>query len=530
MAQAAKDNRIIITGDDGADARTELLAGAKASYDAVTVTFGPRGRNVLIEKIFGRPVLTRDGVTVARDVYFKDRAKNMGAQHLLEASETTNRIAGDGTTATVALGYHLMDQGMKAIAGGVHPMVIKEQLLADQQLLLDNLATLGKTIKKGQLRQVASVSSGDPLLGELIAGAIEYVGADGGIIAEKAPVNDVEREYVDGYYLQQGFTALQAGKKELAEPIVIVIEKRITTTSDMAQVLTSASKAKGLTPGESSFKFLLIGNIEDGAYNQVITLINAQQIDAVIIKTPPQFGDMSKQLLEDIALYAGCLPITESVKFGQLHQEGIRKFLGQVDKVVASKEDSTLFVDDPTEAVAERISALKEEIEAETVDARREKLRDRVAKLEGKIALFRIGGITDTAKEEKEYRVEDAIQAARAAQRHGVVPGGGITLLELSKTPGITEMTRNALHAVFGKLLTNAALPEQVKLNEALKAPKGHGFNLRTDGGLVDMVETGVLDPLLVVEQVVTNATAAAANALTAGALITFEDLPAKAE
>lgn len=520
MAQAAKDNRIVITGDDGADARTKLMEGAKASYDGVTVTFGPRGRNVLIEKPFGRPILTRDGVTVARDIYFSDRAKNMGAQYLLEASEITNRVAGDGTTATVALGYHLMREGTLAIASGTHPMEVKEILTKDSYTLLDALKKISKPTKKGQLQQVASVSSGDKLLGELIAGAIEHVGADGGIIAEKAPISDVEREYVDGYYLQQGFTALVGGKKELSEPIVIVSEKRFTTAGDVAEILTSASKAAGLKPGESSFKFLLIGNFEDGAYNQVISLINAQQIDAIIIKTPPQFGDMSKQLLEDIAIYAGCLPITEGMKV----RDFSRSNMGMIDKVVASKEDATLFVATSHELVERRLQELKEQVALETVDALREKLRDRVAKLEGKVALFRIGGATDTAKEEKEFRVEDAIQATRAAAREGVVPGGATTLLELSKCD-ISPMYQRALHNVFKQLLVNAGLKAEVKLDEALAAPKGHGFNLRGDGKLVDMTEVGVLDPTLVVQQVITNATDTAANMLTAGALLIFENL-----
>lgn len=520
MAQPTKDNRVVITDQE---ALAKMLEGALASYEAVTTTFGPRGRNVLLEKPFGRPVLTRDGVTVARDVYFSDRAKNVGAQHLLEASETTNRIAGDGTTATVALGYHLLKQGTLAIATGKHPMEIRDILMNDSYRLLDELDKISSPVKKGQLKQVATVSSGDPLLGELIAGAVEHVGPDGGILAEKAPISEVEREYVDGYYLQQGFTALQGGKKELSEPITLVFEKRITTASDIAGVLSAASKAAGLKPGDSSFKFLLIGNIEDGAYNQVVTLINSGQIDAIIVKTPPQFGSMSKQLLEDVALYAGVIPITETIKFSQLTQEGIRRYMGVVDKVIASREDSTLFVEERNESIQRRVDELLEQIENETVDALREKLRDRVAKLEGKIALFRIGGATDTAKEEKEFRVEDAIQATRAAARFGVVPGGATTLVRLSKLD-ISDWYRNALQNVFKQLLINANLPAEVKLDQILSAEDGWGFNLRGDGSLVDMTAAGVLDPTLVIRQVITNATAVATNAITAGAILIFED------
>lgn len=521
MSQSAKDNKIIV---NESDIREKLLEGARASYETVMTTFGPKGKNVLIEKPFGRPVLTRDGVTVAREVYFSDRAKNQGAQMLCEASETTNRIAGDGTSGTVGLAYHLLNNGVQAIAAGKHPMQIKDMYMADSYKLLDRIEELMKPAKEGQLKQVATVSAGDENLGMMIADAIERVGVDGGIIAEKAPIEDITCEYVDGYYLQNGFQALQAGKKELMEPFVIVAIKRLSSAADAIELLTLAAKAKQVQPGTIP-KFVFIGNVEDGAYNCIVDNINRGTVDAIIIKTPPQFGEMGKQLLEDIAAYAGCNPIIDTTNFKTFDNS----YIGTLNKVVASKTDATLFADNDTERVLVRIAEIQDQIVTESVDAILEKLRDRVAKLQGKIALFRIGAATDTAKEELEYRVEDSIHATRAAAQYGVLPGGGSTWVELSKTEGLSKEYRFALQDVFKQLLRNADLVVDVKFNEAFNAKPGMGFNLRGNDELVDMTKAGVLDPSLVLQQIVKNATEVVANGLTVGTALIYEDTPEKA-
>ncbi len=514
---AKKDNRRVIRG---AEARNELLAGAKFAYDAITATYGPKGTNVMIEKDFGRPLTTRDGVQVARDTYSSNRPQNMGTQRVLEASETTNRIAGDGTTATAAFTYHLMANGAKAIAAGMHPMAVKQQLLDDSYKVLERLEELKQDVKDEQLSQVATVSSGDTLLGKLISEALLRVGADGGIITEKAPVDDIERSYVDGYYLQSGFQALQAGKKELIDPFVLVSTRRLSSGADIADLLTKTLQALGFNPQQDGIpRFLLVGNIEDAAYMNAVNLINQGKIDAVILKTPALFGDMGKQLLEDIAIYAGCKPISDNTRISELNED----FVGSVDKVVASKTEATLFADNETEQVINRVQEIKDQIEAEPVDAISEKLKDRMAKLEGKIALFRIGGATDSVKEEVEFRVEDAIHATRAALTDGVVAGGGITLLELSKCD-ISTTFRDALRDTFKQLLINANLEAEIKLHEALAAPIGHGFNLRKGGDLVDMIEEGVLDPALVEQQIIKNGTASATDMLTTETLIVFTD------
>lgn len=519
MAQTVKDNRIILEEDE---ARAKLLEGTKAIYESVATTFGPRGKNVLLEKPFGRPVATRDGVTVARDTYFSDRAKNMGAQYLNEASETTNQVAGDGTSATVVYGHHLYKNSLQAVAAGMHPMQVRDVLYDDSQVLLARLDKLTKQVKKSQLKEVATVSAGDPLLGQLIAEAIERVGEDGGILTEKSHVADVEREFVDGYYLQNGFTALQAGRKEMTDPFVIVSSKRIASAVDAHELLTNTMRLNDMQPGQIP-KILFVGNFDDAAYNLIVENINAGRVDAVVIKTPPQFGNMATHLLEDIALYAGCRLIGDG--------DSIKNFtkgnIGQVNRVVSTHTECTIFGDNTSEVVQDRVAEIKDNLENEVVDAIAEKLRDRISKLEGKVALFRIGGAIDSEKEEKEFRVEDAIQATRAAYKHGIVAGGGVTWLELSKLDDISDITRKSLQSVFGKLMENAFYDKApIKLQNALEAPTGFGYNLRADDKLVDMIKSGVIDPRLVVEQVIKNATAAIATLITIGRVHIFEDAP----
>lgn len=528
MAQAVRDNRIIISGSE---ATSKLLEGAQALYESVATTFGPRGKNVLLEKPFGRPVATRDGVTVSRDSYFSDRPKNMGAQYLNEASESTNQAAGDGTSATVVLGYHLYKECLQAVAAGQHPMEISKQLYNDSYVLLDKLSKLTKPVKKSQLKEVATVSAGNPLLGQLISEAIERVGEDGGILTERSPIADVEREYVDGYYLQNGFTALQAGKKELADPYVIVSAKRIVSPIDAGEIMTKTAQLteEPLKPGENPqsrasrhFRFLFIGNFEEAAYNLIVENINKGTIDAVIIKTPPQFGAMATHLLEDIAMYAGCRLIGE----GDTVKSFTKGNIGSVSRVVSTHTEATLFADNTSELVVDRVKEIKERIETETSDAIIEKLRDRIAKLEGKVALFKIGGALESEKEEKEFRVEDAIQATRAAYKHGIVAGGGVTWLELSKCD-VSDIYKRALVATFGKLLDNAYGERAVvRLEDAQKAQSGMGYNLRAGDKLVDMVKEGIIDPELVVEEVIKNATSAIATLITIDRLHIFEDAP----
>lgn len=515
MAQTKKDNKIIYYGQDVRDA---LMRGAESAYKAVTTTYGPKGRNVLIEKTYGRPVLTRDGVTVAREVYSSDRAANMAMQLILEASSTTNRIAGDGTTATVALAYHLMAEGFKLVAGGHDPMQLREQINEDATTLLAGLAAYSQPAE-GKLVQVATVSSGDPLLGQLIAEAVERVGENGGIITEKAHVAGVEREYVDGYYLQQGFIAITEGRREMQDALVVVCQRRLSSGVDALEILQRLDVITESSKQHKRLRVAFIGEVEGEAYTTITANVVKGALDAVIVATPAT-GDMGKQYLEDIAIYCGCRPYAEGESLSTFNAGNI----GRADKVICTQSTTSIFSDAGVpEDIATRVEQLKNRLETEESEFLSEKIRDRLAKLEGKIALFRIGGATETEREEKEFRIEDAIQATRAAYSSGVVPGGGTTLLRLGEGD-ITQLFLYALRGTFRRLMENAGLPADVKINEVLGSESPMGINLRKGDELVDLVAEGVLDPTLVIEQVITNAASVAGNALTTDCIIVFED------
>lgn len=506
--------------------RAKLLEGVKEAYAAAAVSYGPKGRNVMLEKGFGRPVYTRDGITILRDTFFSDRPLNMGTQAIIEASETSNMIAGDGSTAAALLACLLFQYAAQAVASGQHPMDVSDTIKQDSYKLLEALEKMVVAVEDDKLKEVAIISSGDELIGQLIAEAILYVGQDGGILTEKAPISEVQREYIDGYYLQSGFTALQSGKKELIDPYVIVSSKRLSSSADAIDILNGIMKANGLQQGQIP-RVLFVGNIEDAAYTTIVNTINAGQIDAVIIKTPPMYGELGKYLLSDIALYANCELISESTNLKDFIITRDNKprsyYIGSVDKVIANKSESTIFASNETEAVQTRIAEIKDQIAGEEVPAVAEKLKDRVAKLEGKIAIFKIGAANDSAKEELEFRIEDAINSTRHAYAEGIVPGGGVTLLELSKLD-VSDITRKALRSTFQQLLINANLPAELKLQEALDAPKGHGYNLKKGDQLVDVMADGVVDPYVVLREVITHAAGMASETIKVGLGSVFEN------
>lgn len=517
MAQTKRDHKLFHYDED---ALTRLLDGVEEIYKSVSVTYGPKGRNFLIEKPYGKFVLTRDGATVAKESYDKARAKNMGMQGVNEASQTTNRVAGDGTTATVVLTRNLIREGAKLIRAGKDPMEVREQINNDAKALLSALEGYVAPIKKGQLEQVATVSSGDPLLGKMVAEAVEKVGENGGIIAEKAHVSGVEREYVDGYYMQSGFTAITEGRKELENCLVVVTSKRLASHVDALEVLNKLAKAH---EGQR-LRVAFVGEIEGDAYKTIVGNVMQGNLDAIIVATPST-GEMGIQYLEDIAIYTGAKLLSE----GDNIQSFDGSYAGKANRVVCTQSTTSIFSDAGIkEDIAGRLDQLKNRLENEESEFLSEKIRDRMAKLEGKIALFRIGGATETEKEEKEFRIEDAIQATRAAYSRGVVPGGGTTLLRLvTASPYATEvsdLTKSAVEATFRKLLDNARLPSEVKLHEILQSKSPMGYNLRKGDKLVDLVKEGVLDPALVIEQIIENSASTAGNLLTVGGMAVFED------
>lgn len=527
MSQPIKDGKLFYFGNQ---AKQYLLEGAETVYQAVSLTYGPKGQNVILEKTYGTPVVTRDGVTVAKESYLEDRPRNLGTQMLIEAAEMTNHYAGDGTTATVILAYNLIQHGQFKSAAGVHTMQICDQLKKDSYVLLNKLKELSKPIKKGQLEQVASVSCGDPALGRLIAEAVEKVGSDGGLVTEKAPVEGVERSYVNGYFLQQGFTALAQGKKDLENPYMVVTSKSITSRMDAINLLNKIGERAHHdqklpvtqngqpVPLQQALQIAFFGEIDGEAYNVLVANINQGIFDGTITKTPP--AGMGEHYMEDLAIYCG----GKAIKAGENLSSVDGDYFGRADRVMATSAETSVYGGQGAgEDIERRKKEIKEQLELETAAPIQEKLRDRLAKLEGRIAKFRIGGATDTEKEELEFRVEDAIQATRAAASSGVVAGGGRTLIELAQCE-VDEIWQMALYRTFQKLLRNADLESEVKLAEVRSAEYPLAYNLKAEDKLVDMIKEGILDPTLVLEQVIENAASAAVNVLKAGALITFID------
>lgn len=394
---------------------------------------------------------------------------------------------------------------------------------ASRQLLLKELEVYTKPVQKDQLVQVATVSSGDPALGKLIAEAVDHVGIDGGIIAEKAYINGVEREYIEGYYLQEGFSALTEGKKELSNAVVVVTAKKISSNTDFLELMNKIVAASGINPqaGEK-LRIALVGEVDGQARDSFIANIMQGNFDGVLIKTPST-GDMGVQYLDDIALYCGAKVISAGSSLKDLDGSNI----GRAERVMCTPYTSSIFGGQHIpEDLETRLTELQDRIKTEESDNLVEKFRDRVAKLQGKIAVFRIGGATETEKEEKEFRIEDALQATKAALAEGVVPGGASTLLRLSETQGISDITKQALRNVFKRLMDNANLPADVKLHDVLNSKSPMGFNLRGEDKLVDLIRAGVLDPALVLKEVIKNATSTAGNAVTIGLMIVFEDKP----
>lgn len=528
MAQERKDTKVIKFDQE---ARSALLRGAKTMADTVGLSYGPKGRNVIIEKSYGRPMITRDGVTISKEVYSEVRDENMGMQLLNEAAESTVRAVGDGTTQTVVLTYQLIEGGQQLIAAGKNPMDVKDLILKDSYKLLDRVKELSQEVEKGQLEQVAAVSSGDEALGKLIAEAVEKVGSDGGIITQRAPIASVDRTYADGYYQSQGFNAIESGKKELSTPYVVVSSKQISTGPEvikLVNVVVEKLKEDGKigpngAPTEP-FSIAFFGEFEGLAYDTIIANVSKGVFDGVVIKSPMQGGDMAPQYLEDIALYCGARMVTKSDKLEDLDAS----YVGKAEKITATNSESTIFGGEGAkEDIDKRLADIKDRIAKEEIDAISEKLKERVSKLEGKIAIFRIGGANDTEREEREFRIDDSIQASKAAAQSGIVAGGGATLVELSKCD-VSGLWQDALQNTFRKLVDNAALPADVKLNELLASTYPHGFNLRKGPELVDVIAAGVVDPTKVVEQIVLNAASTAANSVSVGAVITFTDREVK--
>ena len=520
------------------EARRGLKRGIDTLAQAVVTTLGPKGRNVALDKKWGSPTITHDGVTVAKEIELPDPYENMGAQLLKEAATKTNDIAGDGTTTATLLAHIIITEGMKNVAAGANSMLLKRGILEGARAVVKAIDKQAIDVTtKEEIANVAAISAQDREIGELIAEVMDKVGKDGVITVEESKGLEFETEYVEGMQFDRGYISPyfvsnpEAMESVIEEPYILIHDKKISAAEDLMPILE-----KMVQVGKR--ELVVIAEDIDG--NALATLVLNKlrgMLNCLAIKAPG-FGDRRKAMLRDIAILTGGTVITEEE--GRKLDSVTVEDLGRADKVVSSKDDTTIVSGHGEEsAIKGRIEQIKVEIDRSSSDYDREKLQERLAKLAGGVAIIRVGAATETELKEKKHRVEDALSATRAAVEEGIVPGGGVALI--NTTPALDKVKmkyndeqtgvvilRTALEAPLRKISENAGLDgavilDTVRRKHAEDKNKHIGYDVLTDE-FVDMVQTGIIDPAKVTKGAVENAASIAAMVLSTEALIT--DIP----
>jgi chaperonin GroEL len=522
------------------DARRHLKVGIDMMAQAVSTTLGPKGRNVALDKKWGAPTVTHDGVTVAKEIQLENPYENMGAQLLKEAATKTNDIAGDGTTTATVLAHTLVTEGLKNVAAGANPMLIKRGIEKATDAVAAAIKAMAIEINsKEEIANVASISAQDREIGELIAEVMDKVGKDGVITVEESKGLAFETEYVEGMQFDRGYispyfiTNPESMEAVIEQPYVLINEKKISAASDIVPILE-----KLVQTGKRDL--LLIAEDVDGEALATLVLNRLRGMFNVVAVKAPGFGDRRKAMLQDIAILTGGTVISEET--GRKLETATLADLGRCDKVVVAKEETTIVGGAGSEeAIKGRINQIKAEIENSTSDYDKEKLQERLAKLAGGVAIIRVGAATEVELKEKKHRVEDALSATRAAVEEGIVPGGGVALINaisaLDKVKGeypdettAVNMVRRALEEPMRGIVRNAGLDgavvvEEVRRQQKAKKNKTIGYDVMS-GAYTDMVKAGIIDPAKVTRGALENAASIAAMILTTEALIT--DLPEK--
>jgi len=525
------------------DARRKLKEGMNLLANAVAATLGPKGRNVAIDRKFGSPTITHDGVSVAKEIELEDPFENMGAQLLKEAATKTNDIAGDGTTTSTVLAHAIVNEGLKAIEAGYNPMLIKRGIELATQAVVEELRKMAVKIEtKEEIGHVATNSAADKEIGDLIAEVMDKVGKDGVITVEESKSLQFETEYVEGMQFDRGYispyfiTDPDHMEAVINEPYILIYDKKISAAADIVPILE-----KLVQTGKRDL--VIIAEDVDGEALATLVLNKLRGMLNVLAVKAPGFGDRRKAMLLDIAILTGGTVISEET--GRKLETATLADLGRADKVVADKENTTIVggKGDPARIQA-RIKEIRAEIEKSTSDYDREKLQERLAKLAGGVAIIRVGAATETELKEKKHRVEDALSAARAAVEEGIVPGGEISLINAARAldnlkieeNGIEEIrvgvniVRKALEAPIRKLAANAGQDGSVIIDTVRREAERQknpniGYNVIT-GEYVDMIKAGIIDPVKVVRGALENAASIAAMILTTDVLIT--EIPEK--
>ncbi len=521
----------------GEDARRRLKAGVDTLADAVKTTLGPKGRNVALDKKWGAPTITHDGVTVAKEIELEDPYENMGAQLLKEAATKTNDVAGDGTTTATVLAQAIVTEGLKNVAAGANPMQLKRGIEMAARKAADSVRESSIEVSgKEDVAQVASISAADNSIGDLIAEVMEKVGKDGVITVEESKGLAFETNYVDGMQFDRGYispyfiTDSETMEASLESPYILIHDKKISSAQDIVPVLEKLVQT-------GSRNLVIVAEDVDGEALATLVLNKLRGTFSVLAIKAPGFGDRRKAMLQDIAVLTGGTVITDEM--GRKLDSVTLEDLGQAIKVVSSKDDTTVVDGAGDDAdITARINQIKAEIENSSSDYDREKLQERLAKLAGGVAVIGVGAATEVELKEKKHRVEDALSATRAAVEEGVVPGGGVALLNaVSALDGLEDpnpdintgikILRRALEEPMRQLARNAGQEGAVVIQEVRRRRENGigriGYNVLSNE-YIDMVDSGIIDPAKVTRSAIENAASIASMILTTEALIT--DIP----
>jgi chaperonin GroEL len=520
------------------DARRSLKLGIDVLANAVVTTLGPKGRNVALDKKWGAPTITHDGVTVAKEIELEDPFENMGAQLLKEAATKTNDIAGDGTTTATLLAYTIITEGMKNVAAGANSMLLKRGILAGAEAVVEAIADQSiEVTTKEEIANVAAISAQDRDIGDLIAEVMDKVGRDGVITVEESKGLEFETEYVEGMQFDRGYispyfiTNPEAMEAVIEEPYILIHDKKISSAQDLVPVLEKLVQ-------RGARNLVVIAEDIDGEALATLVLNKLRGMLNCLAVKAPGFGDRRKAMLRDIAALTGGHVITEEE--GRKLDSTTLEDLGRADKLVSSKDDTTVVGGRGDDAeIKGRMEQIKVEIDKSTSDYDREKLQERLAKLAGGVAIIRVGAATETELKEKKHRVEDALSATRAAVEEGIVPGGGVALINAISALGDVKMTypdeqtgvnilRTALEMPMRKIAENAGEDGAVILDTVRRAQKEKdndriGYDV-LQSEFMDMVDAGIIDPAKVTKGALSNAASIAAMVLSTEALIT--DIP----
>ncbi len=518
------------------EARRALEAGVDAVANAVKVTLGPRGRYVVLDKKFGAPTITNDGVTIAREIEIEDVFQNQGAQLVREVATATNDVAGDGTTTATVLAQAIVRDGLKNVAAGANPLALKRGIELSVDQVVENIRSQATEISgKDQIARVATISAGDDEIGDVIADAIEKVGKDGVVNVEEGQTFGMDLEFTEGMQFDKGYispymvTDQDRMEAVLEDPFILIANQKIGSVRDILPILEQVI--------QSGRPLLIISEDVEGESLATLVVNKLRGTFTGVAVKAPGFGDRRKRMLEDIAILTGGEVITEEMGL-KLENTQVAQ-LGRARRVVVAKDNTTI-VDGAgdQEAIRGRINQIKTEIESTDSDFDREKLQERLAKLSGGVAVVKVGAATETEMKEKKHRVEDALQATRAALEEGIVPGGGVALLRAAQAIDVdafdgdertgARIVLRSLEEPLRQISENAGLEGSVVVNDVRKAEGNVGLNAAT-GEMVDLVQQGVIDPAMVTRSALQNAASIAKNILTTEAIVAEIPEPAGA-